>query len=118
MRKWTQSIRRWLNQRRGRRIERALRSRHSRALRDAAELLRQRKETIEELNALADALRSDIEQTNHRASRLERELELAKMENELLSAIHSRDIERVRTETAISVSRAESVMGSLQSMGD
>jgi len=118
MRKWTQSIRRWLNQRRSRRIERALKSRHSRALRDAAELLRQRKQTIDELNALADSLREDIEQANHRAARLERELELAKMENELLSAIHSRDIERVRTETHISVARAAGVMGSLQSIGE
>jgi len=81
-------------------------------------MLKQRRETIDELNALADALRSDIEQANHRAARLERELELAKLENELLSAIHSRDIERVRTETLISVTRAESVMGSLQSMGE
>jgi hypothetical protein len=40
------------------------------------------------------------------------------LENELLSEIHSRDIERVRTETLISVTRAESVMGSLQSMGE
>lgn len=104
----------WLDRRRKAAVQRALKRCHTKALRDAAALVNERIKAIRELTAELAALKNDLALERQRAERLGRELELAKLENELLAAIHERDRNRVRAESEIAIGRAEGIAAKLR----
>lgn len=66
-----------------------------------AESLRTAREHDSEIRNMQTAAMVEREGLEHRVDRLERQLELAAMENKLLSAIHERDVVRLAAEVAV-----------------
>jgi chromosome segregation ATPase len=66
---------------------------------DATETDRRHAEAIRELQ---NEMMRQREQYEHKVDRLERQIELARMENELLTGVHTRDVARLAAEAAVS----------------